>query len=248
MTHKSGKVSLLSWIRKTIDKYRKQSLLVIATMAGVVFILSQFFPFIDKFIKDSTVISTIILFIVIDIAIALDYFRTEKSFECLENQDESLPELIDAVPGCTRVDLLEYAASTTLPLIRAIQRRGVPVRILVKHPDTTTGHQKQRSITTIDTICNSIFDDYNGDFEIRCYKLPFSLRGRHLYGELLELGWLTPDTKRETAFGHNNPSCLVPIRGGRNVFLKDFFDRTFVEYWDHPDTEPAHDVLSRLSQ
>ena len=182
----------------------------------------------------------------IDVAIAFDGYRGDQSLRIMENQDESLEELISVVPNCARADLLEYAASTTLPLIRCIQRENVPMRLLVKHPDTIEGLQRQRSITTLDTLFNSVFEGHTGKFEIRCYKLPFSLRGRYLHGRLLELGWLTPDDKRKTAYGHANPSTLVAMPNRGNDHLGEFFERTFDQYWSHPETEPGDEVLRRM--
>lgn len=237
---------ILARLQQLRDRYRAQTLIVIAIAAGLLLIVSKFFPGIEQFVRQNNVIEVVTLLILIDVAIAFEGYRVDQSIRVVENQDESLEELIDAVPKASRADLLEYAASTTLPLIRAIQRSNVPVRLLIKHPETIEGLQRDRSITTLDTLFNSVFDEHTGKFEIRCYKLPFSLRGRYLHGRMLELGWLTPDDKRKTAYGHANPSSLVAMPNRRNDHLREFFERTFKDYWEHPETEPGYEVLKRL--
>ena len=120
------------------------------------------------------------------------------------------------------------------------------MRLLVKHPETVVGIQRQRMLATLDTLYNSIFDNYTGSFEIRCYRLPFTLRGRRLGREVLELGWLTPDIQRQTAYGHANPLILVDLSTKRNEHLQMFFDRTFNDYWKDDKTEDGRAVLGRL--
>lgn len=159
-----------------------------------------------------------------------------------------MPKLIGALTDCRgeTVDLLEYAGNTTLPLIRAIRRQGVPLRILVKHPETIDGLQRDRNITTLDAIYNSVFDDAPELLEIRCYKLPYTLRGRRLGKELLELGWLTPDLRRQTAFGHENPCLIAELSNRHNEHLRLFFDKTFKTLWEDDSTEDGKAVLERF--
>jgi hypothetical protein len=121
------------------------------------------------------------------------------------------------------------------------------LRILVKHPDTVEGMQKQRMITTLDTIYNSIYEDgCPARVELRCYRQPFSLRGRRFGKKLLELGWLTVDAKRQMAFGHSNPSIVVDLTTTENEYLLRFFERTFDDLWNDPTTEDGKKVLARL--
>lgn len=235
--------TILSRLKNFIDQYRARALVLLGTSAAFVLIASEVFPEAQEYLTKSNIVSLLTLIIVIDIAYAINTIQLKESLHFASNQDEALEFLLPLISDCTQADLIEYAGSTPLPIIRQIQRERIPIRILVKHPDTLQGLQKSRSITTLDTLYNSVFKDHTGDYEIRCYRLPFSLRGRHLHGKILELGWLTPDYKNQTAFGHSNPTTLIDLPDKRNEYLLDFFNRTFSDYWNHTDTEDGHNVL-----
>ncbi len=230
------------------ERYRIQTSATLAVLAAVTFIAAEFVPAIQQFVLTTGLLQYITLIVLLDLAASIYVMQRPPATRIARNQDESMPRLLEALPRCRTdsVDLLEYAGATTLPLIRAIRREGVPMRMLVKHPETIDGLQRQRNITTLDTICNSIFDDYRGSFEIRCYRLPYTLRGRRLGKELLELGWLTPDVKRKTAFGHGNPSLIADLSNSNNEHLHIFFKTTFETYWNDQGTEDGRAVLERL--
>lgn len=238
--------SIFGWFRRQLDRYRRHALITIAVLATLLLIASSIFPQIQAYFQQQYVLELLTLLILVDIAIAFEGYRADQSNRVMENQDESILELTESLSRCKGIDLLEYAAATTLPLIRAACRRKLPIRLLTKHPDTIEGLQQQRSIVALDTLLNSVFECYTGTFEVRCYKLPYSLRGRHLRDQVLELGWLTPDYKHKTAFGHQNPSYLLSLTDSKNVQLRDFFVRTFDDYWNHPDTEDGQTVLEQF--
>ncbi|HZV75655.1 MAG TPA: hypothetical protein VFF79_18235 [Conexibacter sp.] len=166
------------------------------------------------------------------------------------NQDASMPILEARIESgrTDGVDLIEYAGLTTLPLIRAIGRASRPLRLLLKHPDTTEGVQQQRMIATLDTLYTAILPSYTQPWEVRCYRLPYSLRARRIGTEFLEIGWLTPDPRRRTAHGHDNPSLLIDLTASAGVLFLSFFDRTFADLWDDDSTEIGADVFTRFSQ
>lgn len=173
--------------------------------------------------------------------------RSESLIKVFSNQDEAMPTLLAQVDGSIRADLLEYAGATTLPLIRAIRRKKIPMRLLIKHPDSVDGMQKQRTLTTLDTLLNSVFAGYVGDFEIRCYRLPYTLRGRYFRNRSIEIGWLTPDIAGQTVHGSANLSLFLPLEPSRSEPAVRLFTRTFDDYWSHEQTEDAKIVLSTLS-
>ena len=230
------------------DRHRIHTFATLAVLATLTFIAVETVPAVHKFVFTSGILQFVTFIVLLDLAVSVYLMQRPPATEIARNQDESMPRLLEAVPRCRTdsVDLLEYAGATTLPLIRAIRREGVPVRMLVKHLETIEGLQKQRNITALDTICNSIFENYQGSFEIRCYRLPYTLRGRRLGKELLELGWLTPDPKRQMAFGHANPSLIADLSNRNNEHLRDFFERTFETLWNDQGTENALTVLERL--
>lgn len=230
------------------DRYRLHTSIALAVLAALTFIAAEIVPAIQDYILTSGLLQYVTLIVLLDLATSVYLLQRPQATRLARNQDESMPTLLEACPHCRGdgVDLIEYASATTLPLIRAIRREGVPMRLLIQHPENIVGLQKHRSITTLDTIYNSIFDDYQGSFEIRCYKLPYTLRGRRLGKTVLELGWLTPDVKRQTAYGHGNPCIIADLSISSNQHLLVFFERTFETLWNHTETEDGRAVLERL--
>ena len=231
------------------ERYRIHALATLAVLAIILSSAAGVFPSVKQYISDNDLIQYITLIVLLDLATTFHLQQRPETASLTRNQDETMPKLIEAVVHCRSdgADLLEYAGATTLPLIRAIQREGVPMRMLIKHPETITGIQRQRMIVTLDTLYNSIFQNNKGSFEIRCYRLPYTLRARRLGKELLELGWLTPDIEHETTYGHGNPSILADLSTSRNEYLREFFNKTFSDLWEHDETEDGLAVLNRLS-
>jgi hypothetical protein len=230
------------------QRYQVQTSIGLAILTALTFIAAEVVPAFNKWILTSGVLQYVTLVVVTDLAATVCRQHWPPSARLVRNQDESMSQLLQAVVECRAdgADLLEYAGQTTLPLIREISRQGVPVRILIKHPETIAGLQRQRSVTTLDTLYNSIFDNYTGRFEIRCYRAPYTLRGRRLGKTLLELGWLTPDPKRQMAYGHANPSIIVDLASSSHDHLRSFFDRTFEDLWNAEGTEDGLAVLKGL--
>lgn len=238
-------------LRRLRDRYRIQIAAAFAILATLALLAGEIFPTVNTFIFHSGVLQYVTLLAVLDLSVSVYRSQLPPKIRPAENQDESMPQLIEAVSHCRSdgADLLEYAGATTLPLIRAIKREMVPIRLLVKHPETIQGLQKHRMIATLDTLFNSVFSStYLGKYEIRCYRAPFTLRGRKLGSEVLEIGWLTPDIKNQTAYGHANPSIIVDLSTKKNEYLKEFFERTFSDLWCAEDTEDGRVVLERLQR
>jgi hypothetical protein len=230
------------------ERYRIHVSATLAVLVLVTFFVAREITTVQKFLVDSGLIQYLTLIVLLDLAISVYRLQSPGVCRLMRNQDEAMPRLLDAVASCRGegADLLEYAGMTTLPLIRAIRRECVPLRMLVKHPETIEGMQKQIMITTLDALYNAVFAGYDGACEIRCYRLPFTLRGRRLGKEVLELGWLTPDAKRQTAYGHGNPSIIAELSTTRNDHLRVFFEKTFNELWTNSGTEDGRAVLARL--
>jgi hypothetical protein len=251
MGNSSTKASLLTSLRAFLARYRTQVLVTLAVLGALTLIAAQVFPGFQSWLLKLGVVQYLTLLILIDVAAAQDHFLSQqgaKPVEVWQNQDDAMPHLIPRVAGCGRADLLEYAGSTTLPLIRALCRERVRFRLLVKHPKTIHGLQRHRMVTTLDTLYNSIFDDYPVEFEIRCYRQPFSLRARRLGDSVLELGWLTADRKRQSAYGHVNPSITLDLKRGENAYFVEFFERTFEDLWSAEDTADGRSVLEEFEK
>ena len=186
----------------------------------------------------------LILMVIIDISVAINSNK-KNSIQMKEKQNKTMPVLINNVQQCSvndSSDLIEYAGQSTLPLIREIKDKGLKIRLLIQHPDKISGAQRQRSLTTLDTLYNTIFSD-STNFEIRCYRQPYSLRGRKIANKILELGWLTPDIQNETTFGLVNPAILVDLSDRKNDYLLRFFEKTFNNLWNDSFTEDGNIVL-----
>lgn len=241
-------LTILGRLNRFLDRYRSKALTFLAVLVVLALIASKVFPSFGAFLTSNNVVPYLTLLLVIDLSLLL-YSQNNAvgdGVDRFRDQDESLPALIAAVSSCrkSRIDLIEYAGGSALPLIREIQRRRIPVRILVKHPDTVSGVQRLRMTSTLDTFYNSIFAQ-SDDFEIRCYRLPYSVRARRFGNSFLELGWLTPDPKRQTAYGHGNPSIMVDLKVVENQTFEEFFDRSFDTLWEAQDTEDGRAVLDR---
>jgi hypothetical protein len=240
--------TLLGRFRSFRDRYHTQTAVALAVLAIVAFTAAQVIPTVQDYVLKSGLIQYLILIVLLDLTVVIHLSQRPATTSLARNQDETMPKLIEALAHCRTdgVDLLEYAGATTLPLIRAIEREGVPMRMLVQHPDAIEGLQRQRMITTLDTIYNSIFaNETKSSFEIRCYRLPYTLRGRRLGKVLLELGWLTPDIQGKTAYGHGNPSVLADLSTSKNEHLLAFFNKTFNDIWKDARTEDGKTVLQR---
>lgn len=230
--------------------WRLRVVTVLAILTLAVGIAGQIFDSVQEILVDRNIVGYLTLLVVIDIAAQGIGNARESSRDAAANQDFASPQLEAAASksGKGEAQFLEYAGQTTLPIIRAAVRGRRPIRILVKHPETIEGTvQRQRSVSTLDTLLTQVFVNYPISWEIRCYKLPYSLRGRKIGNDLLEVGWLTPDPARASCHGHDNPSLLMHPGASENIQFLDMFDRTFQELWEHADSEDAALVLARLA-
>ncbi len=245
-----SRLSLYQRIQRGREQHRAKVLATLAVLATLGVLASELFPEVETFISSRNIVGYLTLILVVDL-LANETQKEEKAplIRHFDNQDQILPILTSYIPPCRQetIDLIEYAGMTTLPLIREIQRQGVTLRLLVQHPEKVAGIQKQRQIATLDTLYDSIFERGRpGAYEIRCYRKSYNLRARRFGRHCLELGWLTHDTKRSTAFGHANPSFIVDVsQPGGEVFMT-FFQRTFDDLWNDADSEDGRAVLDRL--
>ncbi len=239
-----------TWLNKIIECYKKNSRKIFIVFAAIIvvgWVISLNVTCFNSWLRESGLLLSLILLIVLDISASIHSQDTTPPTYLEEKQDLSMPKMINIVKQCNstkdKADLLEYAGQTTLPLIRGIRDQGLAIRILAQHPDLLTGLQKKRSIVILDTLYNDIFNNYSSNYQIRCYRQPYTLRGRKIENQVLELGWLTPNIKQATAFGHENPSIIVDLSVKKNEYLVSFFDKTFNDLWNDSLTEDGKAVL-----
>jgi hypothetical protein len=166
----TGSKTLLGRLWSLRERYHTQTAVALAVLAIVAFSVAEVSPIVQDYVLKSGLIQYLILIVLLDLTVGMQLSQRQATTSLAKNQDETMQRLIEAVPHCRTdgVDLLEYAGATTLPLIRAIKREGVPMRMLVQHPDAIEGMQRQRNIATLDTLYNSIFANYReSSFEIR---------------------------------------------------------------------------------
>lgn len=234
-------------LRKLQGKYHKQVIIGLVVVASAALVLSQVSGGINQLVSGASALSFVTLLLVADVALSLEGAASRaKGMRVSREQDYLMPTLLDAVetirPGGT-ADLLEYAGISITPLIRRLKEHGATMRILLKHPETCGRYQILRTQTNIEALYSSVLSDYSGKFEIRCYRAPYTLRGRRIGSRFLEVGWLTPDFARDTAFGRVNPSVYLDpaVEGGE--YLLSLFQKTFQDLWEHPTTVDASSLI-----
>lgn len=237
---------MLLFFRRIREKYREQTLVAFAIISTVVLILSEIIPSLRHFLSEASVIEYATLLLVIDVALALHSLRRQSQpLRVHSSQADSAAELSAVASQCRgeTVDLLEFAGMNALQLIRALRASEANIRMLMKHPDSVVGAQRDRAMDMILLLQLTLFVDYKGSFKLRCYRAPYSLRGRRLGDRLLELGWLTPSGDPEFVHGYDNPSILLDPMERSSAALVDFFSRSFEELWSDSETLDAVAVL-----
>jgi hypothetical protein len=234
-----------SWFRRMQSRYQRTVLGALIVLASVSFLAAQVIKPVNEFLTSTGVLTYLTLIAVLDIALTVSRMAMPTSrLSVGKEQDEILQDLLSAADGSRgeSADLLEYAGVSTAPLIRRLREADVSMRILIKHPATCGAYQRRRTQANIESLYGSVLDGY-AKFEIRCYRASFGLRGRRIGTSFLELGWLTHDFKRDTAYGRANPSVhFNPKNDGGNPLI-GFFDKTFEELWGHPETVDARSTL-----
>ena len=193
-------------------QYRRQVIVAIVVVASGVLLLSQVSSAVNSVVSGTAVVGYATMLLVADVALSVEGVVSRiREVRISREQDALLATLLEAVDNASRkasADLLEYAGISITPVIRRLQDKEMPMRILLKHPDTCGRYQKQRSLSNIEALYNSVLKDAR-QFEVRCYRAPYSIRGRRIGDHFLEVGWLTPDFGRDTAYGRSQ-SVRVP--------------------------------------
>lgn len=237
---------ILTSLKHLAERYRAQALMVIGVVVALAFLLAQVIDPLDDFLTSSGVLTYVTLVLVVDLSLLVVHNKSVDSAAVIyASQDASMAALLEAADSATgnSADLLEYAGVSTTPLFRRLRRQQVRMRILIRHPDECGRYQRRRTRTNLEALLGSVLDGYEDHVEVRCYRAAFTLRGRRIGDRFLEVGWLTHDFRRDTAFGQVNPSIAVDQLTADGAILKRLFDRTFQDLWDHDDTVSARTVI-----
>ncbi len=135
--------------------------------------------------------------------------------------------------------LLEYSANSVLGVVEELARRGAAIRILIRHPKTVGKFQRRRILASIAHIERFVIREYRPklDLEMRCYRMPASLRGRKFDNALVNLGWYTSDISTDASdpgmevMGHTNPLIMCSPKTEGGDYLAQFFERYFTSLW-----------------
>lgn len=233
--------------RQLLDEYRHKAILSLVVLAVALGLISELSDWVGSVIGGDKVVAYVTLLLVGDLALTIDeVVRSSRQLQVSPDQDELLPKLLDAADGMRAGEsaaLLEYAGVSITPLIRKLRDRGAEIQILIKHPEECGRYQRQRTLTNIEALYASVLNGYDGHFEIRCYRAPHGLRGRLIGDELVEVGWLTPDFDRDTAFGRINPSVYANPNTTDGARLQALFTRTFDDVWNHGETVDGRTLI-----
>lgn len=144
-------------------------------------------------------------------------------------------EAADHPPGVA--DLIEFSGDTVRSLLEQLAEAGTRVRLLLKHPDSVGGAQRNKIISTYWYLKEHVFMLKPDSFQIRFYRLPATLRGRRLDMRLLNVGWYTPDVSAGGKLsdweivGHLNPTVTGDLQTTEGQALNQMFSRTFDGLW-----------------
>jgi hypothetical protein len=236
-------------LSKIRDRYKREATLTLVAFCSIYIVLSQVSATVSNFASAPAVIAYAALLLIADLVLSLrDTLTRARVPHVSPEQDSLMPVLLeaaDSLPAGATADLLEYAGVSITPLIRRLKERGVKMRILIKHPETCSRYQRQRTASNLEALHSSVLADYEDGFAIRCYRAPYTLRGRRVGSHFLEVGWLTPDFVRDTAFGRVNPSIYLDPNSEEGADLLRLFSKTFEDLWNHPDTIDGRGALPK---
>jgi hypothetical protein len=242
-----------TFYRRMLDgrqRYAHRIAWILAVIVIVGFIVGHAVPPLTHAIIDSQALNVIILFLLLDVSVALsDVVRSQRGIRVSRDQPADTDELMKRLSELSirDADMLEYSAVTVEEIIRHLKNCGCRLRILVKHPDAVAKSQRFRILQSLDQYYNLILDDYEGKAEIRCYREPASLRGRRFGGSLINIGWYTPDVARPGlgVRGHTNPVITADLSTPEGENLLRMFNGLFDALWTSQTTESAREVLDR---
>lgn len=149
--------------------------------------------------------------------------------------------------------MLEYSAVSVWDLIAWLAEQGASLRILIKHPASTTGDfQRTKILNSIRHLDRFVLREHRTRVQIRCYKSPASLRGKKFDDLLMDVGWYTPDLGRQGAadddedwevIGHLNPLVVSSAETEEGQHLREMFDRVFESLWEAAKDNDAHEIV-----
>ena len=158
-----------------------------------------------------------------------------------EANNDYLITLIRELPNIQAAKFLAFSGRDARVFVeQVLERSDCPVQLLIKHPDTV-GHVQQRWILAeLDRMRRYLLPKYGDRLQIRCYRQPYSLRGRKLEPHVVDVGWYTPKPGDPVeVVGHRNPLVTARLNSEGGVAISKMFDEVFEALWNAADSEDA---------
>ena len=161
-----------------------------------------------------------------------------------------LHAMIEALPKIISADLLAFSGRDARGVLEQIlEHSGCPTRLLLKHPDSVGRVQRTWIIAELERIQRYLIPQYGDLLSIKCYRAPYSLRGRKLNPYIINVGWYTPLVDDDVeVVGHTNPLVIATLDTAQGAALGKMFDRLFESLWTASTTEDGASVVASLSR
>jgi hypothetical protein len=242
-------------MREFTERHIKLLAAVLVVVITGLWLASQFIGELSDWMIKQNLLSVIIIVLLADNLARLVEIKREAALDKIKihGDDQCASADVTAFLQKTqpkKADLLEYSSCSIGGLLQNLRTANCEIRLLVKHPDTAiTEFQKLRVRATLENVVNVTLRDYN-KFQIRCYRLPGSLRGRNLDNALVSLGWYTYSSDEVGLYGHDNSIVCARTDNEKGRCLQQMFNRAFEWLWNDKDTVPVEEVIKgpQLSQ
>ncbi len=240
----------MAWtkVRQYLDRHirRLGSLLIGASVVTIA--LAHFVPPIEEFIVETNIFSILIIgfmVVVLDHLVELHPAPAKPEMELYARHTDATVALEKylAARQVTKADLIEYSARTINDLLQELRAVNCEIRLLLQHPDAAgPKFQHQRIRESIADLTKVVFENYNR-VEIRCYRLPASIRARCFDDDQVFVGWYRYVGGDTWVAGHTNPMIAAISHNPAGKELLGWFRSSFDALWNHPDTVPVSDVM-----
>ena len=151
---------------------------------------------------------------------------------------------IRELPSISEAKFLALSGRDTRTFVEEVlERSNCMVKLLMKHPETVGEVQQRWILAELDRMQRYLIPKYGERLHIRCYRAPYSLRGRKIEPHLVDVGWYTPlpGDKLELV-GHIYPMVLARLDSDEGVALGKMFDGVFNALWEAADSEDASSI------
>ncbi|MCP3998892.1 MAG: hypothetical protein GY722_28080 [bacterium] len=164
------------------------------------------------------------------------------------SDNQHLLRLLENTTNIEKALFLEFSGRFAFGIMQDVVRRfpKCEIEILVKHPDSVGEEQRKVIMAQLEALQQFVCARHSDRVTVRCYKAPYSVRGRKFEPHLINVGWYTPwvDNKGEV-LGHTNPIITAELQSQQGLALARMYDGLFRALWTDPDnTEDIEHVLA----